>query len=262
MRWCWYSSKGVRMLFHRLGLGFSPSASTPDRRHCYVRPAALDQLLETPGAFEVLAEELGVEPALSTLSLVEQLDAIRGRAIHLAVTHSPVRGLSIEEIIVLTAYASRRFNRSTWKRQLLRQPDQQELNQACEAWLGQRSSLVIAGQRLGRPRWPMVGATSPNLSSPDQFMVAVAPIATRETLANELERLASEANFAHEHYLACSPCTALGYLDLQAHLTRPARWDSLVLDRKLRTFGLGLLLVEAEGVLLYLPARYQSPPPA
>jgi hypothetical protein len=137
--------QGARMLFHRLGLGFSPSSSNPARRHCYVRPAALDQLLESLGALELLAEELGVEPALSTLSLVEQLDAIRGRAIHLAVTHSPVRGLSIEEIIVVTAYASRRFDRSAWKRQLVRQPSQQELNQACEAWLMERSSRIFGG---------------------------------------------------------------------------------------------------------------------
>jgi hypothetical protein len=249
------------MLFHRLGLGFSPSSSNPARRHCYVRPAAVDQLLESPGALELLAEELGVEPAFSALSLLEQLDAIRARAIHLAVTHSPVRGLSIEEIIVVTAYASRRFDRSAWKRQLLRQPTQQELNHACEAWLMERSSSIFGGDRLGRPRWPMVGVRSSDPLEPDQFTVAVAPIADREALARELERLAAEATFAHEHYLACSPATALSYLDLQAHLTRPPRWDSLVLDRKLRTLGLGLLLVEPDNVLLYLPARYHARPP-
>jgi hypothetical protein len=249
------------MLFHRLGLGFSPSSSNPARRHCYVRPTVLDQLLEAPGALELLAEELGVEPELSALSLVEQLDAIRGRAIHLAVTHSPVRGLSIEEIIVVTAYASRHFRRSAWKRQLLRQPTQQELDHACEAWLLERSSSIFGGERMGRPRWPMVGVRSSDPLEPDQFTVAVAPIADREALARELERLASEATFAHEHYLACSPATALGYLDLQAHLTRPPRWDSLVLDRKLRTFGIGLLLVESDAVVLYLPARYHARPP-
>jgi hypothetical protein len=226
-----------------------------------VRAAALDRLLVTPGALEVLAEELGVIPASSGLSLVEQLAAIRARAIHLAVTRSPMRGLSVEEIIVLTAYASRRFDNSSWKRELLRQPNQQALNSACEAWLMQRSSTIHSGHRLGGPSWPMVGTTSADPRSPNQLMVAVAPIADRQLLGIELERLANEASFAHEHYLACSPATALGYLDLQAHLTQPEHWDSLVLDRRLRTFGLGLLLVEQEGVLLYLPARYQSRPP-
>lgn len=246
------------MLFHRLGLGFSPSSSNPDRRHCYVRPAALDQLLETPRALELLAEELEVAPAPSALSLVEQLDAIRRRAIHLAVTDSPVRGLSVEEITVVTAYGSPRFDHTPWKRELLRQPSLQELTLACRRWLSQRSSVIHTGKRLGRPRWSMVGTSVSDPFAPDQFIVAVTPIPDGETLAQQLEHLAAEANFAHEHYLACSPATALGYVHRHAHLTRPARWDSLVLDRELRSHGLGLLLLERDTVLLYLPARYHT----
>jgi hypothetical protein len=249
------------MLFHRLGLGFAPSSVNPDRRHCYARPSALDHLLETPGVLELLAEELGVTAEPAALSLVEQLEGIRGRAIHLSVTHSPFRGLSVEELIALVVYSSARFDHTAFKRELLRQPAQAELHHACEAWLRQRSSTLYNGQSLGRPQWPMVGCTSSDPLAPGQFTVAVLPILDHEALALQLERAGSEANFAHEHYLACSPATALNYLDRQAHLTRPTRWDSLALDRKLRTFGLGLLLVERDGVLLYLPARYQSRPP-
>lgn len=249
------------MRFHRLGLGFSASTSNREHRHCFARASALDQLLETPGVLELLAEELGATPASSPLSLVERLEGIRSRAIHLSVTPSPLRGLSIEEIIVLTAYGSRRFDHTAFKRELSRQPNPQELHQACAGWLEQRSSVIHHGHRLGRPRWPMIGGSAADAISLPQFTVAVVPIADPPTLEAQLERLGAEANFAHEHYLACSPATALGYLHHQAHLTRPAHWDSLVLERKLRTFGVGLLLVEREGVLLYLPARYQSRPP-
>jgi hypothetical protein len=247
------------MLFHRLGLGFSPSTSNPDRRHCYVRPAALDQLLETPGVLEALAEELEAATAAAELSLVEQLESIRRRAIHLAVTHSPVRGLSLEEIIVVTAYASPRFDHTAWKRELSRQPSQHELNHACEAWLTQRTPFITPGRRLGKPRWPFVGSTSADPHGAQQFSVALAPFSDHQALRAELERLAGEASFAHEHYLACSPATALAFLDAEARATKPPRWDSLVLDRRLRTVGLGLLLVERDGVVLYLPARYQAP---
>lgn len=248
------------MLFHRLGLGFSSSTSNPDRRHCYVRSAALDQLLETPGVLELLAEELATAPSPSALSLVEQLESIRRRAIHLAVTHSPVRGLSLEEIIVVTAYASRRFDHTAWKRELVRQPHPSELSRACETWLLERAARVDSGRRWGRPRWPLVGRATHEELARNQLMVAVAPFCDHLSLHSELERVASEAGFAHEHYLACSPATALAYLNAQAHLTKPPRWDSFVLDRRLRTLGLGLLLVETAGVLLYLPARYQVPP--
>jgi hypothetical protein len=207
---------------------------------------------------QLLAEELGVTPAPSTLSLVEQLEGIRSRAIHLSVTHSPVRGLSVEEIIAVTVYGSSRFDHTAFKRELRRQPGQVELRHACEVWLRQRSSIIHTGDRLGRPQWPMVGSTLSDPLCPEQFTVAVLPVAHQEVLAHQLERIGGEANFAHEHYLACSPATALNYMNEQAHLTRPARWDSLVLDRKLRTYGLGLLLVERDDVLLYLPARYES----
>lgn len=247
------------MLFHRLGLGFSPSTSHPDRRHCYVRAAALDRLLETPGVLELLAAELGVTPPLASLSLVEQLEAVRRRAIHLAVTNSPFRGLSLEEIVLVTAYASTGLAHTAWKRELLRQPSQQELYRASEAWLRQRATFITSGSRLGRARWPLVGGASPDLDD-GQFVVAVAPLSDQHTLGTDLEHLASEANFAHEHYLACSPATALAFLGARARATNPPRWDSLVLDRELRTLGLGLLLLERDGLLLYLPARYQTLP--
>lgn len=248
------------MLFHRLGLGFAPSASNPDRRHCYVRPAALDQLLETPRALELLAEELGVSTDPAALSLVEQLEAIRGRAIHLAVTPSPFRGLSVEEIVVLAAYASRRFDHTSFKRQLLRQPSPYDLRLACEAWLKQRSVVIRDGHHLSRPRWPLVGFSSADPLCRSQFTVAVLPVLDLDALDIHLERTQYEADFAHEHYLACSPAIALGYLERQASSARPQRWDPLVLDRQLRTTGVGLLLIEPGGVLLHLPARYQARP--
>lgn len=248
------------MLFHRLGLGFAPSTSNPDRRHCYLRPQAIDQLLETPGALALLVEELGGSEQVSELSLVQQLEHIRRRAIHLAVTDSPFRGLSVEEIIVVSAYASSRFNGSAWKQELLRQPGERELTTACERWLAQRSSIISSGHRFGRARWPLVGHRASDGRSSDAFVVAVAPLLSPTALRSDLEQLASETGFAHEHYVACSTATALAFLGLQARSVHPPQWDSLVLDRRLRTLGVGLLLVERDGVLLYLPARYHGAP--
>jgi len=226
-----------------------------------VGPGALDKLLETPGALDSLAEELGVAAASSAPSLVELLESIRRRAIHLSVTPSEFRGLSVEEIIVLTAYESSRFDQTAWKREVRRQPAPHELHHVCRAWLMQRARIIASGKSMGQPRWPMVGGASLEPHRPEQLMIAVAPFADSEALAAELEPLMAEAHFAHEHYVACTPATALGYLGLQARRTQPPRWDSLVLERKLRGAGVGLLLVEPDGVLLHLPARYDSHPP-
>jgi hypothetical protein len=249
------------LFFLRVGGGFALWDSKRAGRHCNGGTRARHQLLETPGALELLAEALGVAASPSALSLVELLESIRRRAIHLAVTHSAVRGLSIEEVIVITAYSSSRFDHMTWKRELLRPTNQQDLTYACRAWLMQRARLIEPGSRLGRARWPLVGCASHDVRSPEQFMVAVAPFSDCEALDRELKHLAAEANFAHEHYVACSPATALAYVRLHAHFSTPVRWDSLVLDRKLRAAGVGLLLVERDGILLYVPARYHSCPP-
>jgi hypothetical protein len=245
------------MLFHRSGNGFSPSTSNPNRRYCYVRASALEQLLEAPGTLESLGNELGVSPPSFVLSRAERLEAVRRRAIHLAVTASPFRDLSLEEILVVTAYASASFDHTAWKRELRQQPTVQELYRKSEAWLRERSALVRSGSRVGRARWPLVGSASAELDNA-HFVVAVAPLPDHQTLAAELERLAAEADFAHEHYVACSPATALAFLESRARAATPPRWDSFALDRELRTLGLGLLLVEPDGVALYLPARYRA----
>ncbi len=248
------------MLFHRLGLGFSPSTSNPRRRHCYVAPPALDELLETPGVLPALVEELEASREVGALSLLQQLEHLRRRAIHLAVTDSPWRGLSVEEILVLSAYASPRFDHTRWKQELLWQPSESSLTEACLAWLQQRTAQVGSGRRHGRSLWPLVGQTAADARSTAPFTLAVAPMSSAASLWRGLEGLGAEAGFAHEHYVACSPASALGYLALHARSVTPTHWDSLVLDRRLRTLGLGLLLVEPGGVLLELPARYFAEP--
>jgi hypothetical protein len=250
-------------MFKRLGLGFSSPHSKPDQRYCYVHAGALQRLLETPGALELLLEELGEPANPGRLSLVEQLACLRQRAIHLAVTASPFKGLSLEEIVVLSAYSSDRFNHTAWKREITRQPSEHELTLACHSWLKKRVDEVIDGQHLGKPHWPLVGfgrdAGAAGPSAPP-FVLGVAPICDVSRLQRGLEPLAFEVGFAHEHYVACAPATALQYLSRHAASGGSLGWDAFVLDRRLRSLGLGLLLVEHAEVMLYLPARYHAAP--
>ncbi|HYQ15109.1 MAG TPA: hypothetical protein VEQ58_05120 [Polyangiaceae bacterium] len=239
--------------------GFAASTSSSAQRHCYVRSTAIEQLLETPGAIELLAAELGVESRLSGLTAADQLDALRRRAIHLAVTTSPFQNLSLEEIVVVTAYAAASFDGTAWKRELRRQPSQYDLERITLAWLRERAVCVGSGSQLGRARWPLVGSSSAQLEREQQFVVAGAPLSNHQALEAQLEHLGREANFANEHYIACSPATALAFLEARAGETLPPRWDPLALDRELRTLGLGLLLIEAAGAVLYLPAHYHPP---
>ena len=253
-------------MFNKLGLGFSSPHSRTDQRYCYVHASALQRLLETPGALELLLEELGEPAPPASLSLVEQLACLRQRAIHLAVTSSPFKGLSLEEIVVLSAYSSDRFDHTAWKREITRQPSEHELTIACHAWLRKRVDDILSGQQLGKPHWPRVGSARGTVStygtepSVPPFVLGVAPLHAASQLQRGLEPLAFEVGFAHEHYVACAPATALEYLGRHAASGGSLSWDAFALDRRLRSLGLGLLLVERAEVVLYLPARYHPTP--
>lgn len=247
------------MSLHRLGIGFSAPFSHSAQRHCYVKTAALDQLLDTPGVLELLLEELTGSISAPS-SVVEQLARLKRCVIHLSVTPSAFHGLSLEEIVVLCAYSSERFNHTVWKRQLLEQPTVEALVGACRGWLGERAGAVAHGRTLGLPGWPLVGYPPGGEQTASRFIVGVAPIADARTLDHELAPLASEAGFGHEHYVACSPATALDYVRRAASAGGTQRWDPFALDRRLRSLGLGLLLVEQGAVAIYLPARYHAAP--
>ena len=246
---------------YRSGLGFSASVSYSAQRYCYARASLLEQLLATPGAVELLLQELTGEPCPPG-SVIEQLARLKRHAIHLSVTRTPVYGLSLEEIVVLCAYTSPHFEHSPFRHQLLAEPSAAVLTDLCRTWLFQRASQVCSGEELGAGHWPLIGHT-PREPSDDVggdpgslFTIAVAPISHSTLLDRELPALGAESGFAHEHYLACTPATALDYLRRTATLGTTVRWDPFALDRRLRSLGLGLLLVEGRDVTVYLPARY------
>ncbi|HEY6080480.1 MAG TPA: hypothetical protein VIW29_16820 [Polyangiaceae bacterium] len=239
--------------------GISSAAPSPAQRYCYVSARSLEQLFAASGVLEGLLFELEDEDA-APAPIAEQLARLQRSAIHLSVTRSRFHGLSWEEVVVLTAYSSKLFDDVPWKRELLRQPSPEAFRATCRGWLDERASVVSHGHAIGRSRWPLVGGSPANSLHANPFVIAVAPYTEAAALERELAPLAEELGFAHEHYVACTPATALEYLARVAQSQAASRWDPFALDRRLRTFGMGLLLIEPEGVLLYLPARYHPSP--
>ncbi len=247
------------MPFYSSGLGFSAPPTHAAQRYCYVRAASLDQLLAAPGALELLLQELTGEAQPPT-SVVDQLTRLKRQAIHLSVTRSAFHGLSLEEIVVLCAYTSPQFEHFAFQKELRAEPPAAELWELCKAWLRERASHVVLGEQLGVRRWPLVGYTPREEEGTSRFTVSVAPVAQSSTLDRDLPGLAADLGFAHEHYLACTPATALSYVRKAATIGSTVRWDPFALDRRLRSLGMGLLLIEGRKVALYLPARYHPSP--
>lgn len=247
------------MPFYSSGLGFSAPPTHAAQRYCYVRASALDQLLAAPGALEVLLQELTGEVQQPS-SVVDQLTRLKRQAIHLSVTRSAFYGLSLEEIVVLCAYTSPRFESFSFQQELLAEPSAGEQWERCQAWLRERASHVASGEQVGVRRWPLVGYTPREDEGGSRFTVGVAPVIHCSSLDRDLPGLGADSGFAHEHYVACTPATALSYVRRAAHAAGSVRWDPFALDRRLRSLGLGLLLLEGRKVTLYLPARYHPSP--
>jgi hypothetical protein len=240
-------------------LWFSAPYSHSAQRHCYVRSSALDQLLDTPGVLQLLLEELAEQGPPSS-SVLDQLSQLKRHLIHLSVTPSAFRGLSLQEIVVLCAYDSERFNHTAWKHELLAQPSAEAFGAACRSWLRERARTIAAGSSLGLSHWPLVGYSANEPQSPHRFIVGVAPMVDATALERGLTLVGREVGFGHEHYVACTPATALEFVRRSAIAEASSGWDAFALDRRLRSLGLGLLLVEGQRVELCLPARYHAAP--
>jgi hypothetical protein len=240
-------------------LWFSAPLSDSTQHHCYVRSSALDQLLNTPGVLQLLLDELG-EEGPSSAGVVDQIERLKRSLIHLSVTASAFRGLSLQEIVVLCAYSSERFDHTAWKHELLARVAPDAIVAACRSWLRERATAVVTGEMFGLTHWALVGHSPSEQQPADRFIVGVAPMADARSLELGLAPLAGEAGFGHEHYVACTPATALEYLRRQATAEPSNRWDAFALDRRLRSLGIGLLLVDRQSVVMCLPARYHPTP--
>src|SRR6185369_15545706 len=122
-------------------LWLSAPYSNSAQHHCYVRSSTLDQLLSTPGIAQLLLEELG-DRAPPSAGVTEQLERLKRQLIHLSVTASAFRGLSLQEIVVLCAYTCERFDHTAWKHELSAQPSPEALVAACRGWLSERARMV------------------------------------------------------------------------------------------------------------------------
>src|SRR4029079_16832161 len=110
---------------------------------------------------------------------------LRRSVIHLSVTPSAFTGMSIEEIVVLVAYASERFNHTSWKSEITWQPTEQALTGACRGWLRERVGAVRAGSDVGRPAWPFVGHAPSARHLATDLVLGVAPVASAAALRRD-----------------------------------------------------------------------------
>ncbi len=240
---------GVRDAMFIELLGLRPGSAAGPRRFCYVQAERLEALLTDPLSVELLRRELGDETPRSATP-AENIAQLRRQAIRWSLAvGSPYFGLSVEEIVVMSAYRSLRFDGAPWRRCLVRPYTHEELLLAGRRWL--RESALAPDGRLHpwRGRW-LIGKHPVS-----QRTVALTFALEARRLRHELGWLACEADFAHETYLVCSLPTALAFIDADAKASRTQRVCTQSLEHPLRLHGLGLLLVDTDETFVVLAAR-------
>lgn len=80
-----------------------------------------------------------------------------------------------------------------------------------------------------------------------------------EQLKRGLDQLATFKDYANAVYLACTPALAASYLDRHAGARNVRQWDPELLTRKLKTMGVGLLIVEGSMVMEMLKPVETAP---
>lgn len=222
-------------------------ASGEVRRCCYLPLDLLDAFIKEPGVVEQLASELGAEQPASS-STQARLLAIRRRAVHLSVSASSYFGLSVEEIIILTALRSPSFEHTSLARELHREVYHEELALQCASWLERDGHEVFRNVDVGRVRWDLVGRSASATLLGDPMLATVTLVPDVPSMGRLLTHRSSEVAFAHGAYVACTPATALRYLFERRSQSSEACWDVTALDRQLRSIGMGLLLADPAGV--------------
>jgi hypothetical protein len=232
----------------------------PERRYCYLKGKAIQSLLTDERIVDTVVESLDVPRkarSLKGLSLEEKLAAIRAHAAHVTTLEiSDLRGLSFEEAIVVAIWRSRLSNRRVLKDLFHARSRENELLEPVAIWLRSQGFDASDEVSIGKKRADVVGHRAPSFGGlVSRKIIAVELKNDVKEFERAMDQMSTYRQYAHEVYLACPPAMAMQYLEEHALARGVNAWNTRILDEKLSGVGLGLLLVERDGVSVHLAAR-------
>ena len=233
----------------------------PERRYCYLKGKEIQSLLTDEKIVDTIIESLGVprkSRSLKGLSLEEKLAAIRAHAAHITTLEvSDLRGLSFEEAIVVAIWRSSQLSdRRVLKDLFHARSRENELLEPVAIWLRSQGLEASDEVPIGKKRADVVGHRAPSFGGlVSRKIIAVELKNDVKEFERAMDQMSTYRQYAHEVYLACPPAMAMQYLEDHALARGVNAWNTRILDEKLSGVGLGLLLVERDGVSVHLAAR-------
>ncbi len=230
-------------------------------RFCHLRSIVLRQAIADGRVLDALLGQLDV-PAKSAASLKALPTDAKFRAIEQQIDHlrraptslwhdaKPAEVLAAE---IFRADLPFKLVRDGYFQGVARESD---LLPPVATWLRGRKRVPYAEVPLGPNHADLLGYRSDWWET---HFVAVELKNMLAELTRALDQATTYAAYAHQVYLACTPALAAAYLWRHANGKAVTRWDSQAFDRKLKTAGVGLLLVEGQVVFEVRSPRSNDP---
>ncbi|MDX2053052.1 MAG: hypothetical protein SFV15_11705 [Polyangiaceae bacterium] len=232
--------------------------------YCYLPGHYLRALLLQEVVVKALLAELDVpgKPAqLNRLPLEQKIALIDAQATHLQNVRSSLwYGVPIPVILVACIWRSNLTNRDVFGH-FAAVKNEVELARPVAQWLRSSKLTPYAEVAMGTKRADLVGYRQGRwLRAPS--VVAVELKNDTAQLKRGLDQMTTFGEYATQVYMACTPAMAVEYLDSHAWQPSVKHWDSHLLNKKLQTCGLGLLLVMGPQVVELISAKERVPDPS
>lgn len=212
----------------------------------YLRLQQLESALDESRIVEVLMKELKVpgKPAtLKRLTHEEKLTALLDQATHCSRSStSEWKDNSLPEILAAALFRSalpQKEKRKLWSSAA----KEADLFDPVANWFSQQKYGTVPEVPMGRNRVDMLAVREQGFLFKKYQWVGVELKNDIKQLARGLDQMTTFSEYVHQVYIACTPWMAMEYLDKNLAALSVKHWDPELLNRKLKSFGFGLLLV-------------------
>ena len=229
-----------------------------DPRYCYILASQIDRLLDEQKIIDAVMDQLVVPGKPSELrrkTKLEKLALIELQIEHYRLSPSSMwYGVSPSEVLAATIYRASNLSDTLVFKEFHHVKRESDLEGPVSEWILRQKLGAYAEINVGKNRIDFLGYAD-GISPASSIGVEL------KNDLKEFDRGLDQMTTYQEHlgavYLACTPLLAAEYLDREAEAND--RWDAQALERKLRRFGLGLLIVEGEKVSALVAPVEKSP---
>lgn len=231
-------------------------------RYCYLRGKALDEAYDDPKILDAVLGQMkvpGKAKTLSGLSRQEKRRIVEDSARYISGQRSAVlRDLTPEEILAVQLWRTISIPDRRKAEIFSVVPREDMLLKPVSRWLKSRGLDPYKEVPMGRVRIDVLGHQPGGFFS-SETLVGVELKNDDSQLKRGLDQLFTVSEYVHQIYLACTPALAIDCLHRHAEAHSVQHWDSGILERKLKTIGCGLLIVEGQDVTEVVRPREGSP---